>query len=173
MPFITKTEFESLFGTFALAEAMRKSSVREVARTRVFLSHSSHDNDSVKRAIAIMTNEGSSVYVDIEDVATSSLTINEIGAYLRGQIIKCNRMVVLASEAVQLSKWVPWELGIADGKLTASNVALLPVKSYSGDWRGTEFVGLYKTIQRDSDGKWIVCDPGFQYIGTDLSSWLN
>lgn len=46
------------------------------------------------------------------------------------------------------SKWVPWELGFADGIKILGDIAILPIlRSAYGDFSGVEYMGIYPKIQ--------------------------
>jgi len=80
---------------------------------------------------------------------------------------------MLASDKGRESKWVPWELGFADGKKDPSSIAILPVQETDGDWKGSEYIGLYPTIQEFVDEDWRVVEPGASVLmATTLKDWL-
>jgi hypothetical protein len=89
---------------------------------------------------------------------------------LRKAIRACRRLVVVVTENTQTSRWIPWEMGIADVEFGEARVALLPIKpnSYSAeDWSEQAYFNLYARIEpgttapspswlvRTSQGKWI------------------
>ena len=45
------------------------------------------------------------------------------------------------------SKWCNWELGIADSIKKSSNLAILPIESKSGNWKGNEYLQLYPEMK--------------------------
>jgi len=86
---------------------------------------------------------------------------------------------MLASKNSQQSKWVPWELGLADGVKTLKNIALLPASDSEDDttWTSWEYLGLYRRIVfGDLPGVpgpvWMVQDTK-KNIATELRKWLT
>jgi hypothetical protein len=125
--YITREQFDR-WGADLTAE-LRKSLV-EKAESRspthaTFLSHSSKDKDILPGVIRILSNHRADVYVDKKDATLPPYTNRETAAKLRTRINACKKFVLLASSNIKDSKWVPWELGLADGFKTPRNVALL------------------------------------------------
>lgn len=155
-----------------------------VAKSRtnknLFLSHSLSDVAPAKDAIAILQAHGASVYIDIEDgglkVASSS---SDIATRLRNAIDACKRLVVIVTENTHTSRWIPWEVGLADAFSGTSRVALLPLKQLSSAselWIKQEYFDLYARIERsvsypDYQPYWSVRMPDGQYW--TLRAWLE
>lgn len=120
------------------------------AKTTVFLSHSHKDADIVESAVAFLLAVGVLVYVDSLDPTMPQTTSVETAAKVKDRIVECQKFVVLLSENSKDSKWVPWELGYADGKKANRNIAVMPIKrsSYTSDseFNGLEYMGLYQRI---------------------------
>lgn len=152
-----------------LAESHRVT--KSLAGVKVFLSHSHHDVDHVKAARQLLEAFGASIYVDWEDGEMPSTTSTETAARLKSRIRECNRFVLLASERSKASLWVPWELGFADSEKSVNRIAILPFLAGTTTWSGTEYVGLYPTIQVAPAGPMVV--PAGATVGTGLGSWLS
>src|SRR3712207_2606711 len=88
----------------------------------VFLSHSSQDEDLVSGAVLILENHGGSVYVDDGDPDLAGAALVDIANRLRSVIAKTRRFVMLATPRSKDSKWIPWELGLGEGKHGESEV---------------------------------------------------
>lgn len=114
----------------------------------VFLSHSSKDKEYLPAVIAILRNNGGSVYVDSEDDRLPTTPNRETAEILRGTVKACRRFVLLVTTNSKDSRWIPWELGLADGEKGQWPVALFPAaeKSYEQKWSKTEYLGLYQRI---------------------------
>src|SRR5437667_7511711 len=82
---------------------------------RVFLSHSSKDDDDVAGAIRLLERFRASVYADNFDTSLARTSGLEAARILRGRIRECPRFVVLVTRNSRESRWIPWELGVADG----------------------------------------------------------
>ncbi len=86
---------------------------------------------------------------------------------------------MLASENSKESKWVPWELGLADGYKGTNKIALFPAveETYKTAWTSWEYLGLYDRIVwgklEGHDNKvWMVLDEA-KNTAIELSSWLK
>lgn len=148
-------------------------------KTTVFLSHSHEDADIVDSAISFLLTIGVLVYVDWLDPTMPRITSGETATTIKNRIVQCQKFVVLLSESSKNSKWVPWELGFADGKKNNSDIAILPIKrnSYTKDseFAGLEYMELYQQIQIGSlNGANIpAIFPGFSTKGgMVVENWL-
>jgi hypothetical protein len=67
---------------------------------------------------------------------------------LKNRIRRTKRFVLLASNNSKDSRWVTWELGIADGYKGQEGIAVFPVSEKSGEksWASWEYLGLYDRI---------------------------
>lgn len=67
-------------------------------------------------AIEVIASHGGVPYIDEVDPAMPSHTSEETAELLKKRIVECKRFVLLTSPNSKDSRWVPWELGVADGK---------------------------------------------------------
>jgi hypothetical protein len=113
----------------------------------IFLSHSTRDAREIRALKRRLEAMGYSVYVDwIEDDGLDREHVTpETAARLRRRIGKSRSLLVHASEGAKLSRWVPWELGIADG--LQRKVGVLPVLAQARtSYRGSEYLALYPYV---------------------------
>lgn len=96
----------------------------------------------------VLHNHGARVYIDEIDPEMPPYTSAETANLLKQRISQTKRFVLLTTENSKDSRWVPWELGIADGEKGLSNIALFPAsdKDYDDDWTSWEYLGLYHRI---------------------------
>lgn len=178
------------FATFNLLERFtddltfqEKASIRVTASATTykdtFLSHSSKDIEYLPGVIKLLSNHGASVYCDIEDERMPKKPTPETARIIKNQIGKSQRLVLFVTTNSKDSKWVPWELGIGDSKLLASNVALLPAANndYEQSWAQQEYLGLYRHIvwgpmQGEPKPIWMVYDYRTNKA-TKLREWLK
>jgi len=126
--------------------------LKEAARTRtgktVFLSHSSKDKGHLPAVISVLENYGGRVYVDSEDDRLPRTPNRDTAEILRSSVNSCLRFVLFVTTNSKDSKWIPWELGLADGEKGQRLVALFPTakNSYEQTWANTEYLGLYQRI---------------------------
>lgn len=146
----------------------------------VFLSHSSRDKEFLPVVISILKANGGQVYVDSEDDRLPNTPNRETAEILRGSIKACRRFVLFITTNSKDSRWIPWELGLADGEKGQWRVALFPTaeKSYEQEWSETEYLGLYQrivwgTIEGVAEKpEWIVLNHKKNTAGT-LRRWLK
>lgn len=142
----------------------------------LFLSHSHYDKDIVLSARTLFERYRAEVYIDwLDDPNLPETTNTETAQIIKDRINLCYKFVMLASVKALNSKWVPWELGIADSKKGLSNVAIIPLVENSEKWPENEYVGLYSTIQKKNIGPfidYIVVSPD-KSTQTYLGDWLK
>lgn len=145
----------------------------------VFLSHSSKDKDILTSVINFFSQYGVNVYIDKADEELPRYTSPETGDMLKHRIQECKKFIVLVTENSKESKWIPWELGIADEKKKIKNVALLPTVQTGTypSWPEQEYLGLYPRIvysnfKGQQQDVWMVLDH-HQNTGTELGEWLK
>jgi|TARA_R110002074_G_scaffold45850_3_gene118422 hypothetical protein len=98
---------------------------------------------------------------------------------LKKRIQQSRKFILLASKNSKDSRWVPWELGIADQGKGLGKVAVLPTVESQTDvtWSSWEYLGLYdRIVWGDLEGKekpvWMVLDER-ENTATELSKWLR
>jgi hypothetical protein len=175
---------EELRGIAAQRTASEQASIRKSASTRTlegstFLSHSSKDDDLVIGATVILENHGAKVYTDKVDPEMPPYTTEQTADLLKNRIKQTKRFVLLASKNSKESRWVPWELGIADGYKGVGKIALFPSADDENDmtWANWEYLGLYPRIvwgPMDTQPKplWMVWDHR-KNRATPLADWLS
>jgi hypothetical protein len=158
--------------------------LKEASRTKtgktVFLSYSSKDKDHLPAVISILENHGGRVYVDSDDDRLPNTPNKETAEILRGSVRSCRRFVLFVTTNSKDSRWIPWELGLADGEKGQQLVALFPTaeKSYEQKWSETEYLGLYQRIVWGKiedimqDNGWIVLNHE-KNTAVTLTRWLT
>lgn len=145
----------------------------------VFLSHTSKDDDLVPGVVWFLEENGAKAYVDHKDPSVAGADCLAIAEHLRKVMSQCSRLVMLASPRSKDSKWIPWELGLADGLERQRNIAIFPSADSSSDmsWSEREYLGLYQRIvwerfKGKSDYQWIVWNH-IKNVGEPLGDWLS
>lgn len=158
---------------------LRKSAEARAPTNATFLSHSSKDDDLVDGAMRVLTNHGALVYIDKIDPTMPPYTNAETARKLKERVKQSKKFVLLASENSKESKWVPWELGIADGYKSLPNIALFPAVEDRGKtaWTSWEYLGLYRrivwgNIKGYEKSGWMVLDEA-RNTADWLRDWLN
>lgn len=158
--------------------SLEKRAVEASVLSSVFLSHSSKDSEQLPGAIALLEKHGASVYIDKKDLSLPAVTDVSTAEKIKERIKECRKFVILTSENSKDSRWVPWELGLADGYRTPANVAILPtVMNGNHKWTEQEYLGVYSRIahgkfQNDPKDVFMVWDHRTN-SGTELSAWLR
>lgn len=178
--YATKTE---IIGSASRLPLEEQKSLRRTAASRdltgsTFLSHSSKDDDLVTGAIKILENHGAKIYIDSIDPEMPPYTSERTANLLKDRIKQTKRFILLASANSKDSRWVPWELGVADGYKGFSNIALFPAvdNRHDNDWVSWEYLGLYRRIvwgdlQGHTSSVWMVYDHKTN-SATSLADWL-
>jgi TIR domain len=154
MPFLRVAEVRSLARRATLyknAEAVIREAAAGKTRFDVFLSHAVVDAELVVGVLTVLQDAGLSVYVDwyVDPQLDRAKVTAPTAEVLRKRMQQCDSLLYLWSLNAADSKWMPWELGYFDGH--NGNVAVFPVVAQSdNEYRGTEFVGLYPTVDLET-----------------------
>jgi len=121
---------------------------RQSAEGSTFLSHSSTDTELLPAVIAILEQHGAVVYVDKKDQTLPPYTSPATAVALRQKIVQARTFVLFATTRSKDSRWVPWELGIADGAKSGAHVAIFPSvdNATNTQWTEREYLGVYDRI---------------------------
>ncbi|MFZ2277656.1 MAG: toll/interleukin-1 receptor domain-containing protein [Prosthecobacter sp.] len=150
-----------------------------VFASSVFLAHSSADKEDLPNVIGFLERHGARVYIDKADKDLPQKTSTETGLKLKERISQCSKFIVLVTPNSKNSRWIPWELGIADEKKKLQNVALLPDvgNQINPEWPQQEYLGLYPRIvfgahKSFANPIWMVFNH-HENTGTELGQWLR
>lgn len=151
--------YSQIVGKAGFTDPIRENQSRKSLsrKNTVFLSHSHQDADIIQPVMNFLLSLGIEVYVDWLDSSMPATTTGETANKIKVKIRESDRFLVLLSENSVNSKWVPWELGYADGVKEIKDIAILPIRrsTYTADstFDGLEYMTLYPVIQegfRDS-----------------------
>jgi hypothetical protein len=179
--FVTRAELRGFAAKKTASEraAIRKTAASQSLDGSTFLSHSSKDEDLVVGATIVLQNHGAKVYVDEIDPEMPPYTSDKTAKLLKSRIRQTKRFVLLASKNSKESRWVPWELGVADGYKGLEQIALFPSSDDADDttWASWEYLGLYDrivwgSIKGRGGNEWIVWDHKAN-TATPLKKWLT
>jgi hypothetical protein len=70
------------------------------------------------------------------------------------------------------SKWVPWEIGVADETKGEARVLIIPVADPAGNFNGSEYLQLYRRVVVADDGEDGVFEPD-QTRGYGLKAYFQ
>ena len=178
--------YDQIQSTAKFANPTLQNSTRKSlsGKNTIFLSHSHQDADIIIAAMNFLLSLGVSVYVDWLDEEMPAVTSGETATKIKKKIVSCDRFVVLLSEKSVESKWVPWELGYADGVREINDIAILPIRrnqyTYDSAFNGVEYMSLYPVIREGNyeGGKFPTIAPPTRLGGKGLgyrleSNWLR
>ena len=118
-------------------------------RTTIFLSHKHSDLDDLKDIIGFLRRFNVDVYIDSMDKAMPKKTSGETAQRIKNIIRKCDRFILLATDAAIESKWCNWESGFGDAHKYRDKIALFPIKeknTYDFEYKGNEYMQIYPFI---------------------------
>jgi TIR domain len=175
---------EDLRYTARWDSADRVKLAKSIDGKNVFLSHSQSDLRPAEFAVDILEQHGASVYIDVRDaVVASASSDREIAMRLRKAIQQTRRLAVLVTENTSTSRWIPWEMGVADGIGGPGRVALFPFRRDANApslWAEQEYFELYARVESlsyppGSPPQWIVRVPNGTPSGKvqPLGLWLT
>jgi hypothetical protein len=159
--------------TFAENRSAKTHGIKTASKSaKIFLSHSHKDKDLIEGGGVFLNQFNVTIYVDWLDDDMPETTNPTTAAKIKTKIAENAKFILLATPNALASKWVPWELGIADGLKSNDHVAILPVASPTGGWAGNEYVGLYPMIHPTASNSWAVFQPATTTGGILLERWL-
>ena len=157
--------------------------------TTVFLSHKHSDLEDLKGIIGFLHSFGVDVYIDSMDKNMPEETNKDTAARIKQIIRKCDRFILLATDAAVESKWCNWELGFGDANKFKDRIALFPLKdrgTFDRDYKGNEYMQLYPYIAKydgtehytngvpvDAGYYVCYCNDNGSLIITPLGEWLR
>ena len=177
--FATFDDLRRIAGEVQETILLKEASSTRTGKT-VFLSHSSRDKEHLPAVISILKNHGGQVYVDNEDDRLPRTPNRQTAEILRESVKFCRKFVLFVTTNSKDSRWIPWELGLADGEKGQWPVVLFPTaeKAYDQTWSKTEYLGLYQRIVwgnikdvTEKDG-WIVLNHE-KNTAVTLRRWLT
>ncbi|MEF7612997.1 toll/interleukin-1 receptor domain-containing protein [Aquincola sp. MAHUQ-54] len=146
---------------------LRNAANQAGAQTRVakradqrtaFLCHSHHDHELALGLQALLRQQGLDLYIDWQDSTMPPEPNAETAKQLRRRIMNSEWFLFLATANSTASRWCPWELGYADGKMPNEKIVIVPTRD-SQKTHGNEYLQLYRTIETDSVGGLSIFNP--------------
>lgn len=147
----------------------------------LFLSHSKLDSSLIPGALDLLSKRGASVYVDVTDPEISSLSMAGKVDRVKDAIRQCKKLVILFTKNSESSRWIPWELGLAEGIHGVKQVATFPVGLNGIDeeakWGKQEYFASYpqivfRSFANNTTPDYLVLDPADNQAWT-LKEWFG
>lgn len=146
------------------------------AAATIFLSHSHKDRTLAEGLVYHLASLGIKVYVDWNDSDMPRETNRETAAKIKSTINDNGMFMVLATRNALESKWVPWEIGVADKTKGEARVLIIPVADPSGNFSGNEYLQLYRRVVIADNGEDGVFEPEKtqgEYLRTYLQQYAK
>jgi len=175
MSYLTETTLKSFSQSpegLAIKSRFLKFSEAQ-ARISIFLSHSHKDKELVEGLIETLAHYSEiSIYVDWQDSTMPRVTSRETAQKIKERIANLDYFLILGTKNAMESRWVPWEIGIADTTKSADKIAIIPVINLNEKFQGNEYLQLYKRIEIAQSQTLGVFAPNADK-GSTLKSWLS
>ena len=147
-------------------------SLPSIANTTIFLSHSHKDRVLAEGLRNYLADLGISLYIDWQDSDMPDKPSRETAEKLKRRINDMKVFLVLCTDNAINSRWVPWEIGVADSFKKPDKILIAPVANSYGSFAGSEYLQLYKRIEIASDGKMAIFEPN-KAQGIYAKDWLS
>ncbi len=135
---------------------------KSVADITVFLSHSHKDKELAVGFKNILAQCGINVYIDWQDSTLPDTPNKETATRIKEKIKMLKLFILLATNYALSSRWCPWEIGIADISKGYDSILIVPIVDNSEEFKGNEYLELYKRIEIAGDDKPLVIEPEFR-----------
>ncbi len=123
----------------------------KLSKYDIFISYSSNDKKyailtkNLLEKMNVTADKKYTVYIDLEDTALDPTAVSEDTAKrLESAIDKSAAIIYIHSEKSNISKWCPWELGIAQGK--KKPIAILELYSDEKLLKKQAYLEMYPTL---------------------------
>jgi hypothetical protein len=125
-----------------------------------FLCHSHHDKELVLGVLALMAEAGLDLYVDWQDHTMPETPDRRTAEGIKEAIGSSNYFFFLATPNSTVSRWCPWEIGVADGFRMQDRILIIPTVDRSARHYGNEYLQLYRQIDMRGGTQLKVFLPG-------------
>lgn len=174
MPYLSEGDLRKAARSGRLRESARRMIRKDAstAETTIFLCHSHKDHELAEGLINLLGGYGIDLYVDWKDTEMPDETSRKTADKIKQRIHSMDYFLVLATKNGMQSRWVPWEIGVADNIQSHDRIGIIPVYDQSGIFHGNEYLQLYKRIEISDKNRLAVFNPG-QSEGSFVKSWLT
>lgn len=172
---VTESQLRAFAGyTTGILGSQHRTRQRRAGVKSVFLSHSSKDGDIALLVKTALEKADIEVYVDWLDGGLPDQVSAETARILRERIRQNDLFLLLSTNNAMKSRWVPWELGFADGRNGEQRVAILEARRDNETYQGNEYVELYQKVSLPVPSTGPVRTVyGAAARTTDIKTWLR
>ncbi|NJK91963.1 MAG: TIR domain-containing protein [Blastochloris sp.] len=175
MAYFSESQLRSAASSYSMKKTASAHLLEAKASSKIsiFLSHSSKDRILAQGFVITLGNLGYDVYVDWNDSEMPRVTDKRTASILKERIDENSLFIVLATRNAMASKWVPWEIGIADQMKGENSLLVVPVSHPNEGYYGSEYMALYKRIVISDSRKAFVFDVGKNQDGSSLDNYMR
>jgi len=141
------------------------------AQITVFLSHSHKDKELAKGFQKLLALYEIYVYIDWQDSTLPDTPNRETADRIKEKIRNLDLFILLATNNALSSRWCPWEIGVADSAKDYESILILPIVDDNGEFKGNEYLQLYRRIEIDTFEEMFVVEPTFRKYGATFSKY--
>lgn len=174
MAYLTEKQLKDAKDSYTLRKIAIQNFSESIytAEKTIFLSHSHKDREHALGLKHFFANEGIDLYIDWQDSSMPRITNHETAIKIKDRIKELNFFMMLATENAINSKWVPWEVGVADSSKAYEKILIIPVKKELSDFSGSEYLDVYRRLEIENN-VFRVFKPGFTYASDSLRDFLR
>jgi hypothetical protein len=144
----------------------------------LYLSYALLDKKIVKKTADFFRAVNKNIKVDMMEKTMSEKVSINTSRTVKNKIIKNDKFVFLATSTSIFSKWINWELGIADCyKANEDKILILPIADKDTRWLGDVYFKLYPRIERIEHNRSVRATDFFRVVYPNgstkpLQDWL-
>lgn len=166
--------FKGIVARMPINEQQRTFSASSNELFDIFLSYNINDKDVVKGIYYVLKKMGFKVYVDfmVDPQLDRRSVTKETAECIQSRLKHSKSLIYAQSSNAAMSKWMPWELGVVDGK--TSKCFIMPVqKGYEIINSRQEYLLLYPVIGVNTLGELRVYDSEYSNYSRTLADCLR
>lgn len=159
---------ESKRQSFGVTDSYRSTT----SQFDIFLSYNIKDKEVVKGIYYYLRSQGFKVYLDfiVDPLLDRSNVTKETALTIQSRLKHSKSLIYADSPNASMSKWMPWELGVVDGK--TDKCAILPVVSYTlQKHTRQEYLSIYPIILPSKVGPNTIMMV--ENMGTGIKRWIS
>lgn len=140
----------------------------------IFLSYNINDKDVVKGIYYVLKRMGFKVYVDfvVDSQLDRRCVTKETAECIQSRLKHSKSLIYAQSSNAAMSKWMPWELGVVDGK--TNKCFIMPVQKEDETINSRqEYLLLYPVIGINTFSELRVYDSEYSNYSKPLAECLR
>lgn len=141
----------------------------------LYLSYAILDKKLVIKTATFLKSVYQNIHIDWAEYSMSEKNCIDNATNIKNKIITNNKFILIATSASIFSRWVNWELGIADSnKYSTDNLAIFPIVDPKSNWHGNDYLNIYPRIEQHTKSSINSCNLVYP-DGTvkSLQDWLE